>query len=311
VRVASSTSPTPPVPAGEGRWRVALGHGGLPQRIEVLFSGSLPEAPGSGAIRCDAPTLEGLPVRQTLWTVSCPPSRDLEPPTSLQASDRLQHALIRLQSAGALIEQGADLPAQDAENLLRWYRRMAHRWAALAREVERLLAAAPDDAAQNARSELQAIVRRQWRIADRVGGAQILSQEMAETPTADAASDLWLGTSDRPDDVSRLVASGGAPSIDLICRPARGSPLATKLWAAAAIWALIGLAALALRTGAIGAVLARWPNLTLLAAALAWWLWLEPSVLGLAGAAVFLIGALASAGKRRGVRASPDYSRLC
>lgn len=303
VQVTSPTAPTPPVPAGDGRWRVALGHGGLPQRIEVLFSGSLSEAPGSETIRCDAPTLEGLPVRQTLWTLACPPSRDLQPPASLQASDRLQHALIRLQSAGALIEQGADLPGRDAENLLRWYRQMAHRWAALAREVERLLAAAPDDASQNAQRELQAIVRRQWRMADRVGGTQILSQEMAGTPTADAAPDLWLGTSDRPDDVTRLVAAGGALSLELSCRPAQGLRLAPRLWAAAAIWALIGLAALTLRTGTLGAVLARWPNLALLAAALGWWLWLEPSALGLAGAAVFLVGALASAGKRRGERA--------
>ena len=67
----------------------ALASSELPQRIGVVFQGLTPETDRTGHLRFKSPTLDSLPVRQTLWTVFLPPLWTAENPEGAVAvSDR-------------------------------------------------------------------------------------------------------------------------------------------------------------------------------------------------------------------------------
>ncbi len=221
-----------------------------------------------------------------------------DPPAAIPAVDQLQHDWTRLQSITALIEQGADLTGNESEEILRWYRTAAHRWAALRHEVERLLQTAHSDVAQNIQTELQSIDRRQWRIANRIGASQILSQEFVATPTADAAPQLWLWTVKQRPPMIRCIAPGAGTPLVLRYHLVEASRLATGLWRVAGLLAVTALLVLAWRLDLPRVLVARWPLAAGLLAGAAWWLWLEPSILGMAAIALCLFYLLRSAWRR-------------
>ncbi len=298
LQVTTSGLLSPPSYVDENRWEITLNSGGMPQRIEVLFEGELAGHLGAGPVEFEPPSLEGLPVRQTLWSVSGPPLYVADPPAAIPAVDQLQHDWTRLQSITALIEQGADLTGNESEEILRWYRTAAHRWAALRHEVERLLQTAHSDVAQNIQTELQSIDRRQWRIANRIGASQILSQEFVATPTADAAPQLWLWTVKQRPPMIRCIAPGAGTPLVLRYHLVEASRLATGLWRVAGLLAVTALLVLAWRLDLPRVLVARWPLAAGLLAGAAWWLWLEPSILGMAAIALCLFYLLRSAWRR-------------
>ena len=182
--------------------------------------------------------------------------------------------------------------------MLLWYRAALHRWAALRHEVERLLQSARSEVAQNIQPELQSIDRKQWRIANRIGGSQILSQEFAETPAADAAVQLWQWTVEQRPALMRCVAPGAGTPLVLHYRTLEAGRLATGLWGVAGALAVTALAIFVWRMDMPRAVLARWPLALGLLAGAAWWLWLEPSILGAAVIAMCLLYLLRTTWRR-------------
>lgn len=297
LQVTAAGLLSPPSHMDQNRWLITLNSDGLPQHIEVLFEGNLSGRTGSGTVQLEPPVLEGLPVRQTLWTVSSPALFEAEPPAAVPAVDQLQHDWTRLQSITALIEQGADLTGKEPEETLRWYRSSIHRWAAVRHEVDRLLQTARSDVAQNIQTELQSIDRKQWRIANRLGAVQVLSQEFAETSAADAATQLWQWTAARRPSI-RCIAPGAGTPLLLDYRPLEASRLSQGLWTVAAVLIVTAIVVMAWRLDLLRAVFVRWPLVAGFLAGMAWWLWLKPSVLGIAAMALCLLYVLRSAWRR-------------
>ena len=73
VSVAVADLPAAVVPSGPHGLAVLLGPPRLPQHVEIVFRGTLANAcSSSGLLRFEAPSLEGLEVDETLWTVYGP-----------------------------------------------------------------------------------------------------------------------------------------------------------------------------------------------------------------------------------------------
>ena len=124
--------------------------------------------------------------------------------------------------------------------------------------MERLLHTARSEMAQSIQTELQSIDRKQWRIANRLGAVQILSQEFAEPPAVAAATRLWQWTvTDRPS--VRCIATGAGTPLVLHYRPVEASRLSSGLWSAAVALLVTGIALLAWRLNVLRAVFVRWP----------------------------------------------------
>jgi hypothetical protein len=291
LRVTAGGIPVAASALEPGRWRVPLGFGGLPQRIEVVFSGTLQDPPGPGTVQFTPPALEGLPVRQTLWNVVGPPLYQAEGPLSASAADRLQQVLVRLQSSTALLETGAEAAGKAVEDIERWSRWSMRRCGGLRSEMEQLLCFARSDLVEGLTGELESLERRRQQAARRLGGPAAATAELVDRPVADQPVQLWQVSLDRPEMAAAFLVSGGRP-IAIQYRPIQSDRLWVGLATLAALLALFCLAALWLRSGVRRAVWERWPEGALLAAGLAWWLLLEPSLAGLAVAGLAGLGLL-------------------
>ena len=56
----------------QGEWRLNLNSDRLPQRVAVVYRGTIAAADRPGTHEFAAPTLGEIPVAQTLWTVAGP-----------------------------------------------------------------------------------------------------------------------------------------------------------------------------------------------------------------------------------------------
>jgi hypothetical protein len=297
--VPTEAAPQPRAPAGTNEWRVPLSPSGRPQRIEVLFSGELPE-PASAADRSlDAPTLGNLPVEQTLWTVVGPSSFEPGQPEQRSLTDSQPHELSRLKSAAALIESASALPAEDPQETLRWYRPWARRLAAARTALQNR--PAPDGPAKRSlQKELDAIDDRQSQIAEQLGVTEVYEHLKRSGPPVAAgtapqewsAAGLWQRSLARGQAATRCTIPGRSDSITLSYRRGQTTGLPYRLAGAAGLAGLIALAVLGLRRGVLVEWFKRWPQAIGVAAGLAWWLWLSPSILGLGIVLVSLIASL-------------------
>jgi hypothetical protein len=93
--------------SGIQRWRVPLGPELLPQLVEVLFQGKLTQSPRAGGeMLFAAPTIAGIPVSHTLWTVQGPSSMSGEPILGHITASQEHLEQQRKQTAEALLRQG-------------------------------------------------------------------------------------------------------------------------------------------------------------------------------------------------------------
>ncbi len=281
VQVAVEGMPSAAVRNGESRWRVPLSRTTFPQRIEVLYEGTAPALGSSGVVRLESPVLEGLPARQTLWTVAGPADYGLGRPEALRSVSLLQQELLRLQNVEALMERGARMTPEVPERMDRWYRRWARRWAASCREVEHQRALSrPIEAAGMPPPDHLPWDRLPSQVAVRLRRGDLLAAVSAEASVAAGLAQLWLRTVDRAAPANGYVGEGGSASITLRYRRVEGTGLGRR-WVGAAGWAALALLAmLGLRWGLFAPLACRWPYLLGVIVGLAWWLWLWPSILG-------------------------------
>ena len=301
IQVTVSGISVTPIPDKPDRWRVPLGTSKLPQRIEVVFAGTLSEPEADGRRRFAAPMLDGLKVHQTLWTVSGPASFALAGATDLPLVSPVKHASIRLRNLTRLIDLSRDADTEGPDG---WYSIWIRRWAAAAHEVGHYLGASDGDGNRRAISaELESLIRGQEEIAQRLAVTDVLQSALDEAAVARGAIGLWHLT--RPGEQSsvRLDMSGAAGAIALTYHRTDPDGLADRLVASAELIGLTLFVLLGIRVGAWAAVLRRWPHLVSVIAGLAWWLWLRPDYLGL----LVIVFSLA-ASCRRGWKSSGQSS---
>ena len=137
VRVAGI--PVSPEAAGRHRWKLTFFPSDLPERVEVVFDGVLAGADVPGARRFESPTLEGHPVRQTLWTISGPPSLWPGKAVGLKSLDRREQDLVRLRSLTAMLKGAEDFSGEERSQTNAWRARWSGRWRAARDAVGRWL----------------------------------------------------------------------------------------------------------------------------------------------------------------------------
>ena len=293
VQVSVAEVPAMPIPRDKHHWRIPLGPRRLPQRVEVLFTGTLSGPASDGRQHFAAPKLVDLPVRRTLWTVSSPSHCKPGPTDRASTVTAPEQDLLRLQNVAAMIELAAEAPGEQSKDIIRWYRVWARRLAALRNRVRRQLSEATrTDSAREVRAKLQSIDRQQTRIASRLAAGDVFKQLSAEAPPTTAPDRLWSWTLDRPQPAVRLQFDDEASSIGLAYRQQGDGRLHYRLLCAAGLAVLAAGAVVGIRHGFWSGLLCRWPHTLGVAAGLAWWLWLSPGILGLGIVLVSLVTAV-------------------
>jgi len=313
VSVFLGGMPANPAAVGPGRWEIPLGPSRLPQRIEVVFTGPLPETTPSGRQELAAPWLGNLDVRETLWSVAAAAGLQPADGSGQDRISRLQQELHRLRAIAAVLEMGLEARIDEPEDFGRWYPTWARRWSASHDELRRQLAAAQGtEAAQAAQADLETIERRQAVVAQRLGPGQAPAQPFAAAGPAQDAGELWPRFVPPSASAIRSASQGAATSIALVRRRALLEGIPDRLLVAAGLMLLGWLVVWAASRPLVQGLLDRWPQLVLAAVGLAWWLWLTPSGVGGGIVLAALLGAVGRRGRRRRaasrIARSPHFS---
>ncbi len=295
--------PTEPEPVGHGstqlkKWQVRLASDRLPQRIEVAFSGFLLGKVQAGLRRFEAPVLGDLPVRQSLWTVAGPSL--FQPGGSEAAVAPWKLELQRLRNVARVIESGGPLASDDLERTVRWYRHWARRLAVCQAALKRqLVRVGSSQSAKQAAAEASAIQKHQIQVARQLRLTSVLSKfTRAQAPAVDLA-ELWQCSLDHRQAATRCEFPGKVDRLALRYRQVQGSRLPGIFLGILGLSALVALAVLGLGSAALGEWMRRWPSALGVAAGLAWWLWLSPSLLGWVIVAASLLAQARSAWRRQ------------
>jgi hypothetical protein len=266
------------------RWRVMLCSATLPQRIDVLFAATATRGKSWRAPReWHAPMLHvadgAIEVRQTLWTFHAARSRHRAASGDATRVSRASQELARFENAASLL----NLPREIADEVpdgerLRWARGWARRLLVSRDQLVRDTGRHAD--AQVTPSRIQALVAGQ---VDNVGGPSAgAGFEHLTTDAAAAREPAELLALTVPHDAptERFVYPGARAWIDEAeWEPFPAGP-GDRLAAAGLLGVVISIMVIAVHRGWYGDALWRWPQLIGVAAGLAWWLWLSPSLMG-------------------------------
>jgi hypothetical protein len=261
-----------PVRLNEQKHILDLGREQVPLRLTAVYRGQVSKDKDEtdGTI-IPAPILVDVPVERTLWTVASA-SPELRISLSGQpAILRERQDWIRLQSMEDVLDLSAEVEAeQSPEALRRWYLPWARRWSQIDRRLGPAFKSLPEGPS---RDQLR---REQQALAERYGVKDLNEQETQE---AGASAEEWPLFAEP---AVRCDVRGAAPALSLhVEKSAAASPRTEGLAALGTV--LVALSgAWFFRRGVQAEWLLRWLPLLLTASGVAWWLWLAPSVLGLA-----------------------------
>ncbi len=292
VHVSVEGVPVTPQAVGNADWRLPLSSERLPQRVEVLFRGTMSPGDRAGRRIFAAPTLGDLPVEQTVWTVIGPPSWRADQPQSV-AITSWQRDLLRLKSAAVAMESAYAMSSDDSDETPQWFRSWARRLIVSRDALRRDLAAiAADKEVGAAKQEIDRLDRRTVEIAKNLNATEVLTQISAAPPSADGADEILERSAEAARSAVRCSFQGRTDSLAIDYRQTENGEFSSRLAAAAVFAVLFVLGSFGAVRGRAAAMLCRWPHAGVAVLGLAWWLWLSPSVLGLA---IVLAAAIAAA----------------
>ncbi|MCL4207150.1 MAG: hypothetical protein KJ000_32110 [Pirellulaceae bacterium] len=203
--------PVVPLPGEERQVRVPLGSQQLAQRIEVLFADQIDRNLAPSATQpLRVPSLQGLTVEQTCWTIRHPAGAAWQVVPAASLTDPQALDWVRIRNLAGMISKAEDvLKDGDSDEIARWYVPWTRRWAtARSRLAPASLAA--DESARQAVQELVAFDENHRRIAERLGvQAHTLVAEQ-EARRAYESSDVWRLAASPQQVTAALIAS--APS---------------------------------------------------------------------------------------------------
>jgi hypothetical protein len=295
--------PVVPLLGEERQVRVPLGSQQLAQRIEVLFAGQIDRNLGTSATQpLRAPSLQGLPVEQTCWTVRRPVDTTWQLVPAASMTD--PHALdwLRVRNLAGLISKAEDvLKDGDSDEIARWYVPWTRRWATAR---SRLAPGSPaaEGASTQAKQELAAFDENHRRIAERLGvQAHTLVAEQ-EARHAYEIRDVWQIAANPRHVTATLIASSPSdvPLIGIADdQPAVGHP---PLAALTLLAGLTLVAMLLLPHPSLDDPLRRHPEILGVVFGAIWWWAFAASAVGFLVFAVSLLCFLLRAAKRRRLR---------
>ena len=269
VQVTVAGSPVVPTAVAANRWLLPLGPNYLPQRIEVVFDGSISAPVADGPMVFKVPMLGDLPVRQTLWTLSGP-SRLLlqdEDPAIIAPVTPLKNSMERFQNLTRLMEIAKDSTAEQSPDSGGWHQVYSRRRAAAFGNAKRHLASAGESGEAN-----QAAV--QLKSAE-------MDNPLSEPLIGDGVAEVWRNTQCQPQWTTQYFLSQTSGPIVLAPSRAEDGTLSQRLSLSVWLLGMTFLAMVGVWRGIWTGLFRRWPHLCGVAFGLAWWVWLRPEILGL------------------------------
>jgi len=212
--------------------------------------------------------LGDLPVQETLWIVAAPRGLELAKLEGAEFCDATACRQVRADSLMGLIDLPQEIVATTpAEDLTAWLRPWARRLIA-AREARR---GSPANGA---------VLNDDWLGTARRLGAESLFKSLAAS-SGDAAQPrlIWPESRLEPHPVYYHL-HGAAPSASWRQKTLAGEWPRLGVTALIVVCCLVALAAV--RQPTVRDARRRWPQLLVVMAGLGWWLYLQPSALGLA-----------------------------
>ncbi len=279
VRVDGAT--VVPQPESEGEWQVPLQSGVIPQRLEVLFTGRLPDAVSTGIVALEAPRLGRLPVWRTLWSVSGPPEYRVQLPSGVEPADTLQMNLVRLQGIAWAVDliQGLSMRPDELEKTDQWQGIWCRRWEDCRQQLRQYSRGQMLWGQGAQAGDIDAMDRKFKEIRSRLDRGGAFPSQPVESAAVDV---LQLGPPETtsPRVAVRCISSSGPAVLSLSVRSTRAEPWLFRLFGLLACVAVLPLAAMGSVRRLAYRSFCRWPAVVGVAAGIAWWLWLVPSVLG-------------------------------
>ncbi len=294
VHVAVEGVPITPIPVGGGaadpahpssegepaRFLVPLGPRRLPQRVEVVFAGSAAMSNG-GTLVLETPWPGNLRVRQTLYSITAPP-HSLLGSESAEPVRPLDGELRRLRAMTELVEEASfRVPGED-EAAAHWLRPWARRMARSDAAARRLLAREPVATRRRVLAELESVAEQQAQVAQRLGASTAAAEGVDEDGALEEAILLWAQVHDPAREPLRLAFEGSAASVTLSHQRSDRGESGGRAAAVAAVLALTAAVVAGVRRGTFHHLLLRWPAAVGVGLGLVWWLWMAPSIVGLA-----------------------------
>ena len=263
-----------------GRFRLQLGPSQLAQRIEVVYRGPVAiKTSVLKRVKALAPTIEGFPVGQTLWTVRAPNSVGTGRSRKSQGVATVeQHMLQRLSAITAILESVTENgPELTTQRMNDWFQP----WQARFLKVEsRRNQRQSVKGAEKRESDLLAARARYQQLKDRLGVSSSISKMDPELSSGLDLGEVWQTVVAGSDILTRF--EGSQTELELVYPGIRRSSDFGLRFLVGLGWLLAaGCGWHLLRKGILGEWWARWPYVAGVCLGLAWWLWLRPSLLGL------------------------------
>jgi hypothetical protein len=277
--------PIQPQSPKQGGWRLNLNSDRLPQRVAVVYRGTIAAADRPGPHEFLAPTLGEIPVAHTLWTVAGPTRYAAGECPEIESTGVLDQQWIRFRQIAGLIEKSAGLLSEDNEETRRWYQLRARYWAsARAAVLREWLPISQTEQGRSMRKEMDALDQRQLQFADHLEMSDMLRKLLAATPQAFEPAEWWAETLFDPAAAAGFEQKGRLTSLQLNYTWAEKRQIFERCWSAGGILGLIILVIWGIRKKYWEKLTSLGPSLGYVAGTmigLVWWLWLSPSALGL------------------------------
>jgi hypothetical protein len=269
VQCFAAGLPVTALSAGDRRWQLPLGPEQWPQRVEILFTGRSSPTAGAATGRIFvAPTVSGLPIARTVWSVEAPPEAGA-------GSLNLTHTAITPRQLGRIRLETAQMLLQSAPAVVA---RSSANEAAVWREAwqQRVLAAQREIG-------LLDTDRTQPASAGNPKSSSEVSESVARlSPIAVDADQLLKLTGKSSGSTVLSSMLGSSPSIQVAYRDGRHEDRARRLLIAALVLGGMAGGALIGRSSLVRDWLVQLPFAAVGLIGLLWWLFLTPSLAGLA-----------------------------
>ncbi|HEV3415202.1 MAG TPA: hypothetical protein VG056_00230, partial [Pirellulales bacterium] len=290
------------------QWSVSAGGGKLPQRIEIVFLVGRPSGGGDLSTRTyRAPVLVGYSVDQTVWSLAgLPGDVSKRADKQFKSISPLEWDLIRLEAASSFLDSAASALTDETEQPIAdvyapWSRRYSVVRAEVERERTRSRAAATDPAVS---AVLHSVDEAQAKLARKLGTQSHFDGPSAQRRVAGEADELWETAGNSDPGAAMFSVAGSDGSLTLTYSIESADSLAARLLIALAVAIAIAAAFWLVGRPGFREVVLRRPYWIGVLGGCLWWLWLAPSVLGLAIVAASLGCAFWPKLKHRGVLAA-------
>ncbi|HWB00557.1 MAG TPA: hypothetical protein VG713_18820, partial [Pirellulales bacterium] len=281
LQAVVNDQPAALIPVGAMQWKLALVRSSLPQRIEVVFAGKArPLSMWQGTQGIDAPSLAGMTAERTLWEVRMPDQRRIAIEGAAPQT-AAAHEMVRLQALHDLMTIPEDeLTALATDDRRRWFARWNERRSDVRQRLSPAAIAGGSADPSGKEASLETLDRQWSELVHRFDAA---AHDGAGIAAVDSAQRTRVETALPPAAEARCAMRGAVNTIVVV---GGRNPIASLL-ARIGCAALIGAAGLAWSMGsrsgrrALGEWLERWSTLGIALVGVAWWLWLQPSIVGL------------------------------